>query len=76
MIHPFLNDLDSLSDEELHAKLRSLTEKYFMTNNPSVQSQMLMIMEDIKHVQAVRIARRQEEASKEMQELNDLIKIK
>tara|TARA_B100002019_G_C21272271_1_gene603046 strand:+ start:3396 stop:3608 length:213 start_codon:yes stop_codon:yes gene_type:complete len=48
MTHPLTGDLKSVSDKDLLEKLNDLTKKYWMTNNPAVQNQIEMLLEDIK----------------------------
>jgi hypothetical protein len=48
MSHPLVNNLQSLSDKELYEQLQDLTKKYWMTNNPAVQAQIALIVDDIK----------------------------
>ena len=40
MLHPYVDNLDNLSINELEDKVIELQRKYFLTNNPSVQSQI------------------------------------
>jgi len=48
MPHPLVNNLQSLSDKKLYEQLQDLTQKYWMTNNPAMQSQIALIVDDIK----------------------------
>ena len=48
MSHPLVNNLQSLSDKELYEQLQDLTKKYWLTNNPALQSQITLIVDDIK----------------------------
>lgn len=48
MTHPLTGDLKIVSDKDLLEKLNDLTKKYWMTNNPAVQNQIEMLLEDIK----------------------------
>ncbi len=45
MLHPYVNNLDNLSINELEDKVIELQRKYFLTNNPSVQSQISVIID-------------------------------
>jgi len=47
-MHPLLGNLDSLKDNELEQKIFDLSKKYFMTNNPEVQGQMVMVLNGLK----------------------------
>jgi hypothetical protein len=53
-MHPLVNDLSSLKDSELDAKISDLTRKYFMTANPGVQAQMVAILDSYKEELAKR----------------------
>jgi hypothetical protein len=48
MIHPYVDNLDNLSINELEDKVIELQRKYFLTNNPSVQSQISVIIDIYK----------------------------
>ena len=48
MSHPLVNNLQELSDKELYEQLQDLTKKYWLVTNPAVQSQIEMIIDDIK----------------------------
>ena len=45
MLHPYVDNLDNLSINELEDKVIELQRKYFLTNNPSVQSQISVIID-------------------------------
>ena len=47
-MHPLLGNLTSLKDNELEQKNFDLSKKYFMTHNPEVQSQMVMVLDGLK----------------------------
>jgi hypothetical protein len=47
-MHPLLGNLTSLKDNELEQKIFDLSKKYFMTHNPEVQSQMVMVLDGLK----------------------------
>jgi hypothetical protein len=48
MLHPYVDNLDKLSINELEDKVIELQRKYFLTNNPSVQSQISVIIDIYK----------------------------
>ena len=75
MTHPLLSGLDSLSDEEINAKLFDLTKKYYATSNPGLQNQMMIIIEDLQFELTSRLAKRQQERTEDQQELDKLINI-
>jgi hypothetical protein len=47
-MHPLLGNLESLKDNELEQKIFDLSKKYFMTSNPEVKSQMVMVLDGLK----------------------------
>ena len=75
MTHPLVTNLQEHTDDELQSKLHSLTNKYYMTYNPSVQYQIQMIIDDLQNELARRVATRQIEQSEELKELDGLINI-
>lgn len=75
MTHPLINDLQEHTDEELQRKLHNLTNKYYMTHNPSVKYQMQLVIDDLQIELARRVATRQVEQSEELKELDGLINI-
>jgi hypothetical protein len=47
-MHPLVNNLGTLSDNELEQKIIELSRRYWTTSNPQVQAQMSMIIETYK----------------------------
>jgi hypothetical protein len=79
-MHPLLDDLTQLKDQELEAKISDLTKKYFTAmrlGQGSAGQQIVMVLDSIKMEQE----RRRFEASRKAQQsptkdgLDDLIKI-
>lgn len=62
-MHPLVEDLSGLKDNELESKINELTRKYFMVNNPGVQAQISAILDTYKQALS---ARRQAEYEKMM----------
>jgi hypothetical protein len=56
-MHPLVDNLEHLKDQEIHAKISDLTKKYFMTYNPAVQSQIANVLEEYKNELAARNAK-------------------
>ena len=56
-MHPLVDSLEHLKDQEIHAKISDLTKKYFMTYNPAVQSQIANLLDEYKNELAVRNAK-------------------
>lgn len=75
-MHPLIQNLDTLKDNELENKIQSLTKKYFASQNPSVREQIIMILEDYKNELAIRRSRQlQSEYQKRDKDLDNLIKV-
>ena len=53
-MHPLVNDLSSLKDGEIEAKIQELTKKYFMSHNYELQHQVGMVLETYKEELAKR----------------------
>lgn len=47
-MHPLLESLKPLTDTQLENKLYTLNRMYFITDNPEVRQQMILIMDSIK----------------------------
>lgn len=47
-MHPLLESLKGLSETQLENKLYTLNRMYFVTDNPEVRHQMILIMDSIK----------------------------
>ena len=76
MIHPLIDDLSDLSDTELQEKIADLSKKYWLNNNPSVQSQILLVLEQHKEEQRVRIQQSQQQnQDSDENDLDNLINI-
>lgn len=56
-MHPLAGNLEELKDQEINSKISDLTKKYFMTHNPSVQSQIANLLDELKAELAARNAR-------------------
>lgn len=47
-MHPLINDMTTLKDSDLEARINDLTKKYFMTTNVSIKSQIAMALESYR----------------------------
>jgi hypothetical protein len=75
-MHPLIADIDKFKDAELEAKVQELSRKYFMTHNPDVQGQIVMVLEAYKTELAARRAKAwQAEYQKRDKDLDGLINI-
>lgn len=72
-MHPLINDLSSLKDNEIENKISELSKKYFSTYNPDLKSQIAMVIDTYREEMN---KRRQIEYQKMMQTHNkDLDKL-
>jgi len=44
MMHPLLDDLSELKDQELETKILDLSKKYWIVRNPDVQYQITLLL--------------------------------
>ena len=73
MIHPYGDDLKSLSDLQIHEKLKDLNKKYFMTTNAQLQEQIIMLIDGFKlELEARNVSK---SLKKDENELDNLINI-
>jgi hypothetical protein len=73
-MHPLVNDLSGLKDNEIHNKINDLTKKYFMTHNPDVQRQIANVLDELRIELQDRNRRLIEEQMKD-KNLDSLIKL-
>jgi hypothetical protein len=73
-MHPLVNDLSGLKDQEIHGKINDLTKKYFMTRNPDVQRQIANVLDELRIELGDRNRRLIEEQMKD-KNLDSLIKL-
>lgn len=77
MFNPLATDFYELSDKALEERLGELNRKYFMTNNPQVQSQMAVLIEQMREELRSRNARAkvQQNQDQDNKGLDNLINI-
>jgi len=79
MIHPYVDNLNNLTINELEEKVIELQRKYFITNNPSVQSQISVIIdiyrEEIQTRHRAEAQRQQQNQDNGNNSLDNLIKV-
>ena len=73
-MHPLVDELSGLKDQEIHTKINDLTKKYFMTHNPDVQRQIANILDELRIELGDRNRRLIEEQLKD-KNLDSLIKL-
>lgn len=74
-MHPLIDDFTDLTDSELNDKISELSHKYWKTRNPQVQNQMVMILDQLKEEQRVRIQKSQINQDSDENDLDNLINI-
>ena len=75
-MHPLIDDFKDLTDTELNEKISELSHKYWKTSNPQVQTQMVMILDQLKEEQRLRIQKSQQEnQDSDENDLDNLINI-
>lgn len=76
MIHPLVNELSTLKDNEIEEKILDLSKKYWFTRNPDVQFQIRMLLDQFNEELRVRRNKAiQQQYENRNQELDKLIKI-
>ena len=76
-MHPLLNNLSNLTDNELEEKIIDLTRKYWKTNNPEVQNQISITIDTFKVEQEERRTKQkvQQNELSDDNSLDNLIKV-
>ena len=77
MIHPHQPDLSEFTDTQLEEKLLKLNPMYFITENPDVRQQMILLIDGYKlEIESRRAAaRRKQIEDQEDNSLDDLINV-
>jgi hypothetical protein len=66
-MHPNVASIRTLTDSQVEAKLAKLSSIYFMTENPSVREQVILLLDTYK----VELEERRDAARKKQQEQGD-----
>lgn len=75
-MHPLLDSLQELSDNELEQKISSASRNYWRTTNPQVQSQIAMVIDSYKQeLENRRTKQRLEQQENGDSDLDNLINI-
>lgn len=78
-MHPLFENTQSLSDSEIEEKVLQLNRKYFQTQNPQVQHQISVLLDDYKLELETRRAKQKLEAQQHQENgetgLDNLIKV-
>ena len=75
-MHPIGENLKKLTDSQIEAKLYKLNSLYFMTENPSVRHQMILLMDSYKlELEERRLEVKRKQSQEGNDDLDSLIKI-
>jgi len=75
-MHPLIDDFKDLTDVELNEKIADLSQKYWKTPNPDVKNQMIMILDQLKEEQRIRMQKNvQNSLDQDNKDLDNLINI-
>ena len=78
-MHPLFENTQSLSDTDIENKIMLLNKRYFQTQNPQVQNQISVLLDDYKLELESRRAKQKLEAQKQQENgnsgLDNLIKV-
>jgi|TARA_X000000950_G_scaffold1276_1_gene1403 hypothetical protein len=74
-MHPLVDDFTDLTDTEINEKISDLSHKYWKTKNPQVQTQITMILDQLKEEQRIRIQKSQINQDSDENDLDNLINI-
>lgn len=74
-MHPLVDDFTDLTDTEINEKISDLSHKYWKTKNPQVQTQIMMILDQLKEEQRIRIQKSQINQDSDENDLDNLINI-
>lgn len=75
-MHPLIQDLDKLKENELENKIQDLSKKYFQAHNLGMQQQIILVLESYKEELAARRAKTwQEQYQKRDTDLDSLINV-
>lgn len=75
-MHPLVEDLSSLKDNEIESKILDLSKKYWMSRNPDLQFQIKLLLDQYNEELRVRRSKLfQQQSETRNQELDKLIKI-
>jgi len=75
-MHPLVEDLSSLKDNEIESKILDLSKKYWMSRNPDLQFQIKLLLDQYNEELRLRRSKLlQQQNETRNQELDKLIKI-
>lgn len=58
MYNPLVNDVSQLNDEQLSEKIRSLTRKYYIANNPEIKESVQTLLDIYVNEQTTRLLKK------------------
>jgi len=75
MFNPFVGNLTELTENELYAKTSELTKKYWATQNPQLQQQIKIVLDQLVQEQQERLIKQKQNPTDEDSDLDNLINI-
>jgi len=76
-MHPLIEDVALLKDNEIDEKISNLSKKYYQTSNPAVQQQIIVMLEGYREEKEVRQRKLwQEQQENRNKDLDELIKVR
>ena len=55
MFNPLLESITDMNDDQLQARIRDVTRKYYLTNNDNIKQQLRIILDQFVNEQTRRI---------------------
>lgn len=76
-MHPLIEDVALLKDNEIDEKISNLSKKYYLTTNPAVQQQIIVMLEGYREEKEIRQRKLwQEQQENRNKDLDELIKVR
>lgn len=61
MFNPLADDFSTLSDDDLNKKISELSRRYSQTSNPSLQNQIVVMLDMFRQEYSDRLAKKSQE---------------
>lgn len=75
-MHPHINDISGLTDNDLEQKILDLQQRYWLSQNEQLRNQIILLLDDYKHEIELRRARAdQKSQDNDENGLDNLIKV-
>lgn len=75
-MHPLVENLAGLKDNEIESKIQELSRRYFQASNPTIRNQIVLLLDSYKEELSSRRAKNwQEQYQKRDTDLDSLINV-